>query len=201
MDYLNALVLLTNFIIIPALAYGSQLALGALGVTLVYAVLRFSNFAHGETMAFGTMFTILGTWGLQSANISFGPLPTALLALPLGMAVTALFVLGTDRLVYRHYRRHKAVPVIFMIASVGVMFIMNGLVRFIIGPQDQNFADGERFIFTAGEFREWTGLAGAAGTAHHPGCQHRKCRHCRGCPVLVPEPDPNRKIHARLFGQ
>jgi branched-chain amino acid transport system permease protein len=159
MDYVNALVLLTNFIVIPALAYGSQLALGALGVTLVYAVLRFSNFAHGETMAFGTMFTILGTWGLQSAGISFGPLPTALLALPLGMAVTALFVLGTDRLVYRHYRRHKAVPVIFMIASVGVMFIMNGLVRFIIGPQDQNFADGERFIFTAGEFRDWTGLA------------------------------------------
>ena len=52
-DFLNALVILANFILVPGLAYGSQLALGALGVTLVYGVLRFSNFAHGETMAFG----------------------------------------------------------------------------------------------------------------------------------------------------
>ncbi|MGB1177609.1 MAG: branched-chain amino acid ABC transporter permease, partial [Candidatus Puniceispirillaceae bacterium] len=68
-DVLNALVILGNFVIVPGLAYGSQLALGALGVTLVYAVLRFSNFAHGETMAIGTMFVILATWGLQGAGV------------------------------------------------------------------------------------------------------------------------------------
>ena len=62
MDFLNALVVLANFVLIPATAYGAQLALGALGVTLIYAVLRFSNFAHGDTMAFGTMVTILVTW-------------------------------------------------------------------------------------------------------------------------------------------
>ena len=61
-DILNALTLLANFLIIPGLTYGSQLALGALGVTLVYGVLRFSNFAQGETMAFGAMITILVTW-------------------------------------------------------------------------------------------------------------------------------------------
>ena len=54
-DFLNALALLGNFLIVPGLTYGSQLALGALGVTMVYAVLRFSNFGHGETMAFGAM--------------------------------------------------------------------------------------------------------------------------------------------------
>ena len=42
-DILNALVLIANFIIVPGFAYGSQLALGALGVTLVFGVLRFSN--------------------------------------------------------------------------------------------------------------------------------------------------------------
>ena len=46
-DFLNPLVILANFILVPGLAYGSQLALGALGVTLIYSVLRFSNFAHG----------------------------------------------------------------------------------------------------------------------------------------------------------
>ena len=50
-NLLNAFVLLANFVLIPAIAYGSQLALGALGVTLIYAVLRFSNFAHGDMMA------------------------------------------------------------------------------------------------------------------------------------------------------
>ena len=45
-DALNALVLFSNFVLIPASAYGAQLALGALGVTLIYAILRFANFAH-----------------------------------------------------------------------------------------------------------------------------------------------------------
>lgn len=158
MDWLNALIVLGNFVVVPALTYGSQLALGALGVTLVYGILRFSNFAHGDTMAFGAMATILATWGLQSLGISFGPLPTALLALPFGIAGTALYLLATDRLVYRFYRRQRARPIVLVIVSAGVMFFTNGLVRFIIGPDDRNFADGERFIVTAREFKELTGL-------------------------------------------
>ena len=81
-DLLNALVLITNYVLIPSISYGSQLALGAVGVTLVFGILRFANFAHGEMMAFGTMATIFITWWFQSIGISMGPLPTALLALP-----------------------------------------------------------------------------------------------------------------------
>ncbi len=158
MDVLNALVVLTNFIVVPGLAYGSQLALGALGVTLVYGVLRFSNFGHGETMAFGTMITILGTWGLQAAGIGLGPLPTALIALPVGIAGAVVLCLITDRLVYRYYRRQRASSVTYLIVSVGVMFIYNGLIRFVIGPNDQNFNDGERFIMKARAFKNMTGL-------------------------------------------
>ncbi len=158
MDILNAIVALSNFVVIPALAYGAQLALGALGVTLIYGILRFSNFAHGDTMAFGAMATILLTWWLQSLGVSFGALPTALLALPFGIAVTALFVLGTDKVVYQFYREKKVKPVVLVIVSMGVMFMMNGIVRFIIGPDDQNFADGARFIITARDFKEMTGL-------------------------------------------
>ncbi len=158
MDLLNAFITLSNFVIIPAVAYGSQLALGALGVTLIYGILRFSNFAHGDTMAFGTMITILVTWLFQAWGISLGVLPTALLALPFGIAGCAAFVLLTDRAVYRFYRTQKAKPVILVIVSMGVMFIMNGVVRFIIGPDDHNFSDGERFIISARTFREMTGL-------------------------------------------
>jgi len=157
-DILNALVLYSNFVIVPGLAYGSQLALGALGVTLIYSILRFSNFAHGDTMAFGTMLTILVTWWFQSMGISAGPLPTALLALPFGIIGTVLFALASDRIVYRFYRKVKAANIVMMMASVGVMFMLNGIVRVVIGPSEQRFADGERFIIKAREFKEMTGL-------------------------------------------
>lgn len=157
-DILNAFILLSNFVLVPAIAYGSQLALGALGVTIIYGILRFSNFAHGDTMAFGAMIVILFTWLFQSWGLNLGPLPTALLALPIGIALCAAFVLATDRVVYKFYRDQKAKPVIFLIVSMGVMFVMNGLVRFIIGPNDQQFADGERFIISARDFRKTTGF-------------------------------------------
>ena len=163
MDILNAIVVLLNFVIIPATAYGAQLALGALGVTLIYGILRFSNFAHGDTMAFGTMIVILCTWGLQAAGVTLGPLPTALQALPVGIALTALLLMGTDRAVYRFYRRQKAKPVVYVIASLGVMFIMNGIVRFIIGVDDQRFDDGERFLISVRRFRDLTGLEEGLG--------------------------------------
>jgi len=158
-DIISSAVLLLNFIVVPGLSYGSQLALGALGITLVFGILRFANFAHGDTMAFGTMITILATWWLQSKGISLGPLPTALLALPAGILATVILLVITDKTVYHYYRHHKAVPVTFMIASMGVMFMTNGIVRFVIGPNDQRFLDGERFILRARDFKASTGLA------------------------------------------
>ena len=157
-DALNALVLFANFVLVPALAYGSQLALGALGVTLIYAVLRFSNFAHGDLMAWGTMITILVTWALQGLGIGAGPLPTALLALPVGILGAVLLALVTDRWVYRFYRRQRSDPVVFVIASVGVMFIYNSLTRFFIGADDQRFEDGARFVMRVPDFKALTGL-------------------------------------------
>lgn len=158
---LNALVTYSNFVLIPAIAYGSQLALGALGVTLIFGVLRFSNFAHGDTMAFGTAFVILGTWALQSMGVSAGPLPTALLALPFGILAAIALVLIFDKTVYKHFRQQKSKPIIFTMVSVGVMFVTNGLVRLVIGTDSRNFSDGERFLLSARGFKEATGLDSA----------------------------------------
>ena len=58
MEILNSFILIANYIIIPGLTYGSQLALGALGITIVYTVLRFSNFAHGEFTVSYTHLTL-----------------------------------------------------------------------------------------------------------------------------------------------
>ncbi len=158
-DILNAITLFSNFVLVPGAAYGAQLALGALGLTMVFSILRFSNIAHGDLMAFGTAITILVTWWFQSLGISFFFLPTALLALPFGILAAIAVTLLTDRWVYRFYRKKRAAPVVFMMVSIGVMFVMNGLVRFVIGTEEQRFDDGARFIIQAAEFKTYTGLA------------------------------------------
>ena len=159
MEPLNALVSVSNFMLVPALAYGSQLALGALGITLIFSILRFAHFAHGDTMAIGTAAVIGGTVFLQARGVSIDPLPTALLAVPFGILVLTAYLLATDRLVYRYYRRVKAKPMIFVMASLGVMFVTNGITRLFMGTGESRFEDGQRFIFTVREFREFTGLA------------------------------------------
>jgi len=158
MDIINAIVLLLNYIFVPALSYGSQLALGAIFVSLIYGILRFAYFTAGDLMSFGTMFTILFTWYFQSLGISLGIFTTALLAIPFGIIVTILYVLLKDRLVFSYYRTKKSPPVQLAMVSIGTMFVTQAIVRIIIGPFDRRFFDGEKFILKANEFKEMTGL-------------------------------------------
>jgi len=158
MDFINAIVLLLNYIFVPALSYGSQLALGAIFVSLIYGILRFAYFTAGDLMSFGTMFTILFTWYFQSIGISLGVLPTALLAIPFAIIISILFTLGIDKVVFSYYRIKKSPPVMLAMVSIGVMFVTQAIVRIIIGPFDRRFFDGEKFILKANEFKEMTGL-------------------------------------------
>ena len=157
-DVLNSIIVLLNFIIIPGISYGSQLALGALGVTFVYAILRFANFAHGEIMSFGAMITILFTWFFQSQNIGLGILPTALLALPIGIIATIILCIISDKFVFQYYRYQKSVPVVLAMVSIGVMFVINAIIRIIIGTETIKFSDGQKFIMKAKQFKVMTGL-------------------------------------------
>ena len=58
---------MTEFLqlVVFGVVLGGIIALGAIGVSLIFGILRFANFAHGDTMAFGAMVTILMTWWLQ----------------------------------------------------------------------------------------------------------------------------------------
>tara|TARA_Y100001970_G_scaffold286262_1_gene407982 strand:- start:768 stop:1778 length:1011 start_codon:yes stop_codon:yes gene_type:complete len=154
MDFLNAIIVLLNYTIIPALTYGSQLALGAIFVTLIYGILRFANFATGDMMSFGTMFAVLLTYYFQSIGISFGVLPTALLTIPFAIFMMILYMLTIDKFVFSYYRIKKSPPVQLAMVSVGVMFVTQAIIRIIIGPSDRRFLDGEKFILKATEFKE-----------------------------------------------
>ena len=202
LDLANAAVLLGNYVVVPGLAYAAQLALGALGITLVFGILRFANLAHGDLMAFGAMATILATWQLQAWGIGIDPLPTALLALPFGMAAAIAAALAADRLVFRFYRRKRSAPVVLVMASLGVMFVAERRGALHHRPRTTgNFTDGERFIVKAREFKQATGLAEGLSI---------KTTQCLTVVVAVivvlralpvPAAHPDREIHARLFGQ
>ena len=158
MELLNAIILLLNYTILPALTYGSQLALGAIFVTLIYGVLRFANFATGDMMSFGTMFAVLLTYYFQSLGISFGVLPTALLTIPFAIFMMIFYMLTIDKFVFSYYRVKKSPPVQLAMVSIGVMFVTQAVVRIIIGPSDRRFFDGEKFLIRANDFKEMTGL-------------------------------------------
>ena len=158
MDFINAIIVLLNFTIIPALTYGSQLALGAIFVTLIYGILRFANFATGDMMSFGTMFAVLLTYYFQSLGINLGIFPTALITIPLATFMMILYMLSIDKFVFEYYRIKKSPPVQLAMVSVGVMFVTQAIIRIIIGPADRTFLDGEKFILKASEFKEMTGL-------------------------------------------
>ena len=110
-------------------------------------------------MSFGAMFSILLTWFLTDIGIKLNIIPTAILALPLAIIITIIYCLLIDKFVFKFYRKKKSKSVITLIVSIGVMFFTSGLVRFIIGPGDKNFSDGERFLLKAKTFKNFTGLS------------------------------------------
>ena len=120
-----------NFHLIPGLVLGSIYALGAIGVTLTFGILRFANFAHGETMTLGAYFTLTLT-----ALTGLPPL----LFVPVAMALTALAVLGMDRLFFRPLRHGPTI--ILVIASFGLMLMVRSLVQMVWGAKLRTFSAG-----------------------------------------------------------
>ncbi|MEW6045033.1 MAG: branched-chain amino acid ABC transporter permease [Bacillota bacterium] len=109
---------------------GGVIALGAVGLSLVYGVLRFANLAHGDLMTIGAyaVFSMLA-WlpqGEALAPFSFGR--EFLVALALAMPLTGLVGWAVDRLFYRPLRRRESPPLILTMASLGVAFLLRSLV-------------------------------------------------------------------------
>ena len=136
-----------------------KLALGAVGVTLVFGILRFANFCLMVRLCHLVHWPPFHHLWFQSMGISMGPLPTALLALPFAILLTALLAVAIDKSIFSFYRINKSRPVTFVVASVGVMFMLNGLVRILIGTDERIFRDGQKFLIKAGAFKKMTGLS------------------------------------------
>ena len=120
-----------NLYLIPALALGAIYAMGAVGISMIFGILRFSHFAHGDIMT-------LGAYGALSAVWAFGLHPLA--ALPFGIALAVAAALVADRAFYRPLRK---LPTIYpVIASFGVALMLRSAMQLVWGPQNQQFIDG-----------------------------------------------------------
>ena len=129
-------------LVVYGIVLGSIIALGAIGLTLLYGILRFAHFAHGDLMSLGAYVVFflnvdllpqLGIPELKLGPLSFGG--RLLGALVVSMGVTAAIALLIDRLLYAPLRRRKSSPVILAIASLGIAFILRSLIYIIWGPQ------------------------------------------------------------------
>tara|TARA_B100000949_G_scaffold107060_1_gene95192 strand:- start:592 stop:1482 length:891 start_codon:yes stop_codon:yes gene_type:complete len=120
-----------NFYLIPGIVLGSIYALGAIGVSLVFGILRFANFAHGELMLIGAYITY--------SLIQFTGLHP-LVVLPIAMLFTSLVALGIDHSFYKPFRASKSTIVI--VASFGIALMARSAVQIIWGVDQFSYSPG-----------------------------------------------------------
>lgn len=128
----NELAFFINKGLISGLIIGSVYALGAVGVTLIFGILRFSHFAHGDMMTAGAFVALVCVSLFPAAGEALG-LPAAFVLMPVAMVVTALLAMGLDRAFYAPLRAKKVKPVVIVMASIGVMLMLQGLIRLFAG--------------------------------------------------------------------
>ena len=126
-------------LIVYGLISGSILALGAIGLTLIYGILNFANFAHGDLMALGAYLALFFRITLA--------LPMWL-AFLLAMLCTAVIGVCLDRVWFRPLRQRRARAAIMAISSLGLALILQNLIRMFWGPQVQYYSRTIHFPFT-----------------------------------------------------
>jgi len=148
---LNEFIFFINNVIIAGSVTGSIYAIGAIGVTLVFSIMRFAHFAHADMMTFGAFMVLLLTMAFPGAGVIVG-LPTPVIMLPLAMALTALLAVAIDKAFYKPLRAHGVKPIVLVIGSLGVTLMLQGLIRLFAGTSGQN-------LYMAGERKEIYRLA------------------------------------------
>jgi branched-chain amino acid transport system permease protein len=125
---------------------GAMIGLGAVGVTLTYSVLRFSNFAHGEFIAWGAYFAFAAAsafgWLLGGAAQSIGPFSFGwplIAALVVAMPLTGLMALALDRVLFRRLRE-KANAITIVMASFGASMALRSLLEFLFSSRPLYFS-------------------------------------------------------------
>jgi neutral amino acid transport system permease protein len=123
------------------LTLGAIYALGAVGLTLVYGILRLVNFAHGDFLTFGAYMAYLVnvTWGL--------PLVVAVFY---AMAATAVLGIFLEKVMWGPMRARGAGMLQFLLMAIGLALVIRYVIQFIWGTElrqlDVNLTDTVKFL-------------------------------------------------------
>ncbi|AVX03025.1 branched-chain amino acid ABC transporter permease [Maritalea myrionectae] len=139
---MNELIFFFNKVIVSGAVLGSVYALGAVGITLIFGILRFAHFAHGDMMTMGAFVAFVLASIASALGISTF-WPTGFIVLPFAMVITAGLALGIDRTFYQPLRAKGVKPVTLLIASIGVTLMIQGLIRLFGGVQTRSFFENE----------------------------------------------------------
>ena len=131
--------------IVDGLLTGSMIGLGAIGVTLTYSILRFSNFAHGDFMAWGTYATlaVVSAIGAVFGKVApIGPLSFGwplIVAVVVAMGFTGLLALALDKVLFARLRS-KGQSIIVVMASFGASMALRSLLEFLFTSRPTYFS-------------------------------------------------------------
>lgn len=118
-------------IIVNSLIRGSELGLLAIGLTVVFDILKFANFAH-------TDYAILGAFFAYMFNRVMGL--NVFAAVLLSAFITGLVCILIDRTIFKRLRIMGAKPVTLMIASMGTSIALRNLIRFVWTSEMKTYA-------------------------------------------------------------
>ncbi len=129
---------MTEFLqqLINGLAFGSILALIALGYTMVYGILRFINFAHGDVFMLGSF---VGFY-IAPKIARLMPMPSigsALVVLVISMLVCAALGVVIERFAYRPLRRQPKLTM--LITAIGVSLFLEYTGQLVFGAAPKKF--------------------------------------------------------------
>ena len=119
---------MTAQVVLNGLVTGMVVALPAVALTLVYGILKFPNFAIGAMLTVGAYLAL-------ALNVYLS-LPV-LYAAAIGAAAFAVVAVGIDQVVFRPLRERSAITL--LVASMGVSFVLENIVRFIFGNGARSF--------------------------------------------------------------
>lgn len=136
-------------LIVYGIVLGSIIALGAIGLTLVYGIIRFANFAHGDLMSAGAYVALFMVSGVLSwiglPDNTFGPISFGwrmIIAFPLSMAAVGGLAILLDRILYRKLRAKGSGSVILAISSLGAAFIIRMILLILWGADSVFYKPG-----------------------------------------------------------
>jgi branched-chain amino acid transport system permease protein len=132
-------------ILADGLIIGSVISLGAIGLSLTLSIVRFSNFSHGELLAWGAYLALMVSSGLNAIHPGLadpiGPFSFGwglVIALFVSAGLTALLSLLVDAILFKRLRRRGSITLV--IASFGAALVLRNLLLFWQGGVPQYFS-------------------------------------------------------------